>query len=79
MNVHQYLTEKYDMPMPTTMLACEARAFGIPYPLKSGWLLAYGSREIDAAMRSKLIRILKASKKETAVRGLEVIEGATVD
>lgn len=45
-NVKEYLSRKYKVDTPTTMTKIEARAFGIPYPLRNGWLKEFGGREV---------------------------------
>lgn len=68
MNIFQYLQSKYNCTTPTTITKIEAIAFGIPYPLTSGWLSRHGSREIDDLMLSRIdkkltSRIAKRAKK----------------
>lgn len=42
----------------------EADCFGIPYPLKSGWLFIHGDAEITQYMREKLERKITAKLKK---------------
>jgi hypothetical protein len=73
LNIREYLCAKYETDWPSTMLGLEARTFRIPYPLKEGWLLAYGDREITPAMRDELIRKLTQSTKSSAYAGLKAL------
>lgn len=43
---------------------CEAEAFGIPYPLQSGWPAKHGSMEITEAMLVQAASRIKAAKEE---------------
>lgn len=45
MTILEYLQKKYSVARPTTITRAEAKGFGIPYPLTSGWLTKHGSRE----------------------------------
>ena len=66
---YSYLTNKYGVDAPTTMLKVEARCMGIPYPLQSGWVERYGiwlnrtleQDEIESFL-ADLIRAKKAIK-----------------
>jgi hypothetical protein len=73
MNVREYLCAKYKTVQPGAILAMECRVFGIPYPLRSGWLDRYGHIEITTEMQTKLIQQLLASKKDSAWAGLRVL------
>ena len=77
MNIREYLCAKYETDWPSTMLALEARTFGIPYPLREGWLQVYGERIITASMREQLISKLLNSKKDSAAAGLRALGMAT--
>jgi hypothetical protein len=72
MNVREYLCAKYQTNQPGAILALECKVFGIPYPLRSGWLDRYGDVEITPQMREALIQRLLASKKDSAYAGLRV-------
>lgn len=72
MNVREYLCAKYKTDQPGAILALECRVFGIPYPLRSGWLDRYGDVEITPQMREALIQRLLASNKDSAYAGLRV-------
>lgn len=61
MRVRDYLVSKYQMDKPTTLTKVEAKAFGIPFPLESGWLAKYGDQEIFEDQLQKLV--LKLSKR----------------
>lgn len=54
MNLETYLSLKYGVARPTTITYCEAKVFGIKYPLQRGWLAAYGHLEITADMAEQL-------------------------
>jgi HNH endonuclease len=48
--VLEYLQRKYRNDKPTTMTKVEAEAFGIAYPLSSGWRGAFGGIKVTAQM-----------------------------
>lgn len=73
MLVREYLQQKYSVATPTTMMASEARIFGIPYPLQTGWLAAHGDIEITAPMLTRLAESLRAKKAPMAKEGLRVL------
>lgn len=55
----------------------EAEAFGIPYPLISGWPAKYGTMEITAAMFADLTSRIGTARQSTAskaLRGLESVD-----
>lgn len=52
--VREYLCKKYNTKAPLTMLKSEAKIFGIPYPLRTGWVERYGDEPISAAMEKRL-------------------------
>ena len=80
MRLIDYLASKYKVSKPTTMLSCEARAFGIPYPPESGWLAKYGDKEftpdIAKTLTKSLTRLIERDAKnaDSAKLGLKVIE-----
>jgi len=78
MKVIEYLSAKY-APGRLAILSCEARAFGIPYPLRAGWVQRYGNIEITPEIAEKLRLALgnKVTKKrgQSAVNGLRVMAG----
>jgi hypothetical protein len=76
MKINEYLEAKYCMYKPTTMLACEARVFGIPYPLKNGWRHKYGNIEISKEVAIKLREVLEKSSKDSASDGIKVLDKA---
>ena len=82
MRLIDYLAAKYKVSKPTTMLNCEARAFGIPYPPESGWLSKYGGREftpdIAEVLTKSLTKLIEKDGKnaDSARLGLVVIEKA---
>lgn len=63
MKIYEYLCTKYQTTKPTTMLGCEARAFGIGWPLPSGWLDKFGDVEITQILQEKLLHGLKKSAR----------------
>lgn len=79
MNIKDYLRVKYEQANPTTCLAVEAKILGIEYPLKTGWLLNHGDREISefelGELEKFLIRSVEScsSKSEWSARGLKAI------
>lgn len=60
MNIFQYLQKKYKTDKPTAISCIEANAFGIPYPLKSGWLDIHGGRDITDYMLEKIHKKISA-------------------
>ena len=79
MRVKDYLQAKYGSGSTTTMLACEAKAFGIPYPLPTGWLRIYGELELTPDVAARLRTALQRSSKPTAVDGLRVLDKAWLE
>ena len=75
MKIKEYLNAKYGC-LATTMLYCEAKAFGIPYPLPSGWMKKYGDDEISSNQSNELQLSLQKSNKSSAAKGLKVLENA---
>lgn len=56
----------------------EAEAFGVPYPLVSGWPARYGATEISDSMLQDLATRVTSARRSTANkarRGLEGISG----
>lgn len=76
MRVIDYLQAKYGVGSATTILYCEARALGIPYPPPSGWLRTYGPMEITADAAERLRLALEKSTKPSAAKGLRVLRDA---
>lgn len=76
MLIRNYLEAKYGVRNATTMLHCEAKEFGIPYPLTSGWLSRYGDIEITSDMAERLRKALEKNGSESALKGLRIIDGA---
>jgi len=75
LRIKDYLNAKYG-GNATTMLYCEAKAFGIPWPLPSGWLQKYGNDEICVNQSIELRTALQKSDKPSATKGLQVLENA---
>lgn len=76
MKVLEYLQRKYGVERPTTLLSSEAKIFGIPMPLKAGWLDKYSHIEITEGMIYRLRISLEAKSKngqKMAPIGLQVI------
>lgn len=63
MRVIDYLEAKYGVGSATTILHCEARALGIPYPPPSGWLRNFGPTEITADAAERLRSAIQKSTK----------------
>jgi hypothetical protein len=84
MKVINYLQAKYRQRYPTTCKVFEAKIFGIPYPLESGWLTRYGGAEINLSMLSSLERGLRRALLSTssntawAKEGLKAIDRAHI-
>lgn len=64
MNIIEYLEAKYGEAGPRIVTVLEARAFGIKYPLQSGWLEKHGGQEITP----KVADILAAKLYEKGIR-----------
>lgn len=79
MRVIDYLQAKYGAGTPTTMLACEAKVFGIPYPLRNGWLKAHGCIEITPDVARRLAEALKRNGSESAMAGLNILRSAWIE
>lgn len=65
MDLKAYVEQKYGGKIQA-LNGAEARAFGVPYPLKSGWLVAYGDVELTDARREILMSALQ--KKALSVK-----------
>lgn len=82
MNVGDYLCAKYGVSRPTTMLYIEAKAFGIPYPLRNGWIGRYCGMPITSDMAERLTLALEKKDADTeggsesAKSGLRVLRDA---
>lgn len=76
MKVIDYLRAKYGVQSATTILHCEAKALGVPYPPPSGWLRTYGEMEMTADAGGRLRLALEKSDKASAKKGLEVLRNA---
>jgi hypothetical protein len=79
MKVRNYLEAKYGVGNATTLLYCEAKAFGIQYPPASGWLRLHGDIEIDSGMARRLRAALEKSDKPSAKDGLRVLDIAWLE
>jgi len=64
MKLIEYLEEKYGEAGPRIVTVLEARAFGIKYPLQSGWLEKHGGQEIT----HEIARTLAAKLQEKGMR-----------
>ena len=78
MRVCDYLNAKYGSGA-TTMLYVEAKAFGIPYPLPSGWMKTYGQAEISIDASKRLRAALEKSDKPSAKDGIKVLDAAWLE
>ena len=54
----------------------EAEAFGVPYPLVSGWPIRHGDAEITAAMLEDLAQRISGARRSTASKALRGLYGA---
>lgn len=79
MTLNDYLQAKYGACKPTTMLACEAKVFGVPYPLTGGWLQRHGSAVITPDVAKRLAGELKRSRNGLADRGIQVLRDAWLE
>lgn len=66
MNINGYLSLKYDVSKATTITKREAKILGIPFPLRKGWLLLHGPREISESAAAQLAMAMEARAKRTA-------------
>lgn len=65
MTITEYLCNKYNVVIPTTLSKIEAIAFGIPWPLSNGWLLRYGPRTVtDKALKTISYKMQDRLKKQ---------------
>jgi hypothetical protein len=54
----------------------EAEAFGVPYPLVSGWPARHGNTEITEAMVEDLAQRIAGARRSTASKALRGLNGA---
>ena len=54
----------------------EAEAFGVPYPLISGWPARHGDTEITQAMLEDLSQRIACARRSTASKALRGLDGA---
>ena len=78
MKVRDYLNAKYGAGA-TTILFCEAKALGIPYPTPTGWLRTYGEAEINVDAAKRLRIALEKSNKPSAAKGIQVLDTAWLE
>ncbi len=64
MKIREYLAEKYRVERPTVMTYREAKIFGVPWPLKKGWLDAYGDNEISVRTAALLTKAMIAREAD---------------
>jgi len=69
MNILQYLQAKYKAEKPGSITRAEAEAFGIPYPLRSGWLATHGPRLVSDYMLSKIGTAMQIKIKRRESKG----------
>ena len=55
----------------------EAEAFGVPYPLVSGWPARHGNVEITASMLEDLAQRIAGARRSTASKALRGLDGAS--
>jgi hypothetical protein len=55
----------------------EAEAFGVPYPLISGWPTRFGEQEITARMLQDLMSRIVNAKKSTANKARKALDGVS--
>jgi hypothetical protein len=85
MQIIDYLKAKYGVMKPTTILFAEAKSFGIPYPLKQGWLRKYGNVSITPDMSAMLYKNLNKMvadvhpNKASALLGLKVLRHGRIN
>ena len=72
MNLQEYMAIKY-RGAARALLKKEADIFGVPYPLRAGWVDKYGEIEITQAMAQRLRAILGNSPKRSAQRALQAL------
>ena len=54
----------------------EAEAFGVPYPLVSGWPARHGDTEITQTMLEDLSQRIACARRSTASKALRGLDGA---
>jgi len=54
----------------------EAEAFGVPYPLVSGWPARHGDMEITQPMLDDLAQRIASARRSTASKALRGLDGA---
>jgi len=54
----------------------EAEAFGIPYPLVSGWPVRHAEMEITSSMLDDLVDFIAMARRSTAKKALRGMDGA---
>lgn len=85
MKIIDYLKAKYGVMKPTTILLVEAKSFGIPYPLRAGWLHKYGGVSITPDMSGLLYERLNKMirddhpNKQSAALGLKVLRHGRIN
>jgi len=82
MRLIDYLSAKYGVHTPTTILYNEGRVFGIKFPLEQGWLKKYGELEITPDIEIKLKHYLQKMidtnhpRSDSAMVGIKVLNDA---
>jgi len=82
MRLKDYLSAKYGVHTPTTILYAEARVFGIEFPLESGWLKKYGELEITPDVEYKMKKYLSKMintnhpRSDSARVGIKILDDA---
>ena len=82
MKLINYLSAKYGVHTPTTILQNEAKVFGIPMPLENGWLNKYGDLEITPDIEIKIKKNLQSMidinhpRADSARLGIKILNNA---
>lgn len=81
MNIIEYIKLKYSTNNPAIILKREAIVFGIPYPLKSGWIEEYGTKIVTNEMKLRLRSFFQSSDLSNvySVMALEMLGGNLSD
>jgi hypothetical protein len=84
MTLREYLRRKYGTHT-FSLSAYEAKFFGIPYPLETGWMRKWGSLTITQEMAKSIIQYFSSGTKNggrdafkaSAISALEQVTGAS--
>ncbi|MES2349117.1 MAG: hypothetical protein V4641_16270 [Pseudomonadota bacterium] len=80
MTIFEYLRAKYGDKGARILTAMEARAFGIEFPLKAGWVDQHGATQIHPTVARRLAERLqlKAERSGDAKKARSCRLGATI-